>query len=226
MTTQDCAFCDRSEFEDRIIYESPFFFVVATLGQFVPGGGYSLVIPKWHVRCVGEMELDEVQAIERLAFRVADATSINWHQDDGQMQRVTLFEHGIAGQTVPHAHIHIVPRGIEMGEHVWSDYPDAQYSLVYGFSRLPGLYKASGSSPYLLYLNGHGSKPWTAVFMHGAEVPAQYLRSVAAEIITGDDERGNWRTFSEQYPEEEREGIKLTLQRLGKHFSLPETNWP
>jgi len=50
----DCVFCDRAQFEDRLVGETKDFFVIATLGQ-ITDGGYVLLVPKEHIACMGAL---------------------------------------------------------------------------------------------------------------------------------------------------------------------------
>src|SRR5207244_7580767 len=70
------------------------------------GKGHVLVIPKRHAPTLLDLEHEEAQAIMRHVHRIAHALSkafdpagLNVFQNNGV----------IAGQTVPHYHVHIVP---------------------------------------------------------------------------------------------------------------------
>lgn len=95
-----CAFCDRGALESQIIIETKNFFVMPTLGQIVEG--YSLIIPKKHVLCYGLLSDKMLDEYLELKERVDKATTAAY-------QKPMYFEHGIVGQTLPHAHIHCVP---------------------------------------------------------------------------------------------------------------------
>jgi len=44
----NCPFCDKKQFEERLIAEVDGFYLIATLGQ-ITDGGYVLLVPKEHV---------------------------------------------------------------------------------------------------------------------------------------------------------------------------------
>lgn len=95
-----CPFCDRKGLEKEIITETKNFFVVPTIGQIVEG--YTLIIPKKHVLCYGLLSANVLEEYIELKDKVEKATTAAY-------QKPMYFEHGIVGQTVPHAHMHCVP---------------------------------------------------------------------------------------------------------------------
>ncbi|MDD4877522.1 MAG: HIT family protein [Candidatus Nanoarchaeia archaeon] len=95
-----CPFCDRKSLEKDLIAETKNFVVVPTLGQIVEG--YSLIIPKKHVLCYGLLSEKMIDEYLELKEKVDKAVTSAY-------QKPMYFEHGIVGQTVPHAHIHCVP---------------------------------------------------------------------------------------------------------------------
>ena len=95
-----CPFCDRKSLEKDLITETKNFVVVPTLGQIVEG--YSLIIPKKHVLCYGLLSGKMIDEYIELKDKVDKAVTSAY-------QKPMYFEHGIVGQTVPHAHMHCVP---------------------------------------------------------------------------------------------------------------------
>lgn len=118
----ECVFCDRANFENRIIAENDRVYIVATLGQITPGG-HVLVFPKKHVRCMGDIDdgFDDVRPSLLRAISSVSAALATEH--DVLQDEVSLFEHGIAGQTVPHAHVHVVPSSMNFAERIKKDFP-------------------------------------------------------------------------------------------------------
>ncbi len=103
----DCIFCKiiSGEFASATIYENDEFKVI--LDRFPANEGHVLILTKAHVTNIFELDPDVGARLFRLAVQIA-----------GVMQRTLGFEHmnvlqnnGIlAGQTVPHFHLHLVPR--------------------------------------------------------------------------------------------------------------------
>jgi diadenosine tetraphosphate (Ap4A) HIT family hydrolase len=100
----DCAFC---LFDDKVFSQDADFYVKPTKGM-MDVEGYALLIPKAHVRAFGAMTAAEHEKFVKARAAVAEA-----------IRRVygdpLVFEHGVAGQTVFHAHAHFIP-GISFDE--------------------------------------------------------------------------------------------------------------
>src|SRR3989344_1010677 len=69
---ENCVFCDKSQFEERLCGETKDFWIIATLGQ-ISNGGYLLLVPKRHVECIGAMTSKEAKLLDKLGVRVCDA---------------------------------------------------------------------------------------------------------------------------------------------------------
>ena len=103
MNQHECPFC-RLEM-NRIRAESEF--AVAFLDGFPITQGHSLVIPKRHVASMFELSDEEQAAMWKLVAQVRDSL-VNELQSDGF--NIGLNDGASAGQTVMHAHVHIIPR--------------------------------------------------------------------------------------------------------------------
>lgn len=198
-----CVFCERKNLEERLIAETATLYFVATLGQ-ITDGGYTLIIPKRHVPCVGAMEKQEVAEIER-AVRIASA-AIGMEYG----VRPTVFEHGIVGQTVLHAHLHLLPARIWMSSKIRSDFLDAKFA---SFVSLEGLRRHYAERPakYLLWSVPPDWALWT---VWDPQAPPQYLRIAAAELM-GRPERANWRNMD---PELDKKLWSETVTRLAPYL--------
>ncbi|OGK17123.1 hypothetical protein A2774_04890 [Candidatus Roizmanbacteria bacterium RIFCSPHIGHO2_01_FULL_39_12c] len=67
--------------------------------------GHLLIIPKFHIRCFLELNKKNYTEFSKLKLKVINFLKNNYRQP-------VLFEHGIAGQTVLHAHLHLLPTDI------------------------------------------------------------------------------------------------------------------
>ena len=103
----DCIFCKiiAGEIPSATIYENDEFKVI--LDRFPSGEGHALILPKNHVPNVFEIDPAQVGRAYALAAKLARAmkevlgfTDMNILQNNGP----------IAGQTVFHFHIHLIPR--------------------------------------------------------------------------------------------------------------------
>lgn len=103
----DCIFCKivAGEIPASKVYEDDHFLAFLDISQVTPG--HTLVIPKKHARNLLEMTPDETatlfNVVSRVTKKVESAT-----QPQG-MNIISNMEE-IAGQSVFHTHVHILPR--------------------------------------------------------------------------------------------------------------------
>jgi bis(5'-adenosyl)-triphosphatase len=100
----NCPFC-KSDVNEISFAESPNFLAIYNSAPILPG--HSLIIPKWHVHGLLELidsELSEMMLFSRNTVRTLlkafNAKAFNWTIQEGEE----------AGQTVPHLHLHLIPR--------------------------------------------------------------------------------------------------------------------
>jgi len=103
MDAHDCPFC-RLE-KHRIYLESEC--AVAFLDGFPIAEGHTLVIPTRHVASLFELPEEEQAAVWGLVAKVRTNLAVDF-QPDGF--NIGLNDGISAGQTVMHAHIHVIPR--------------------------------------------------------------------------------------------------------------------
>ena len=103
MDQQDCPFCHLEK--SRIRMESEF--AVALLDGFPVTQGHTLIVPKRHVASLFELSEEEQAAIWNLVAQVHVSLVAELRPDGFN---VGLNDGTAAGQTVMHAHIHIIPR--------------------------------------------------------------------------------------------------------------------
>ena len=103
MDQNDCPFCLIER--DRIRMESEF--AVAFPDGFPVTQGHTLVIPRRHVASLYELSDEEQAAVWRLVAQLR-ASLIAELRPDGF--NIGLNDGASAGQSVMHAHVHIIPR--------------------------------------------------------------------------------------------------------------------
>jgi diadenosine tetraphosphate (Ap4A) HIT family hydrolase len=103
MDTLECPFCCLKK--DRIRLESEF--AVAFLDGFPVTEGHMLVVPKRHVVSLFHLPEKEQAAVWLLVTQVRALLLVEL-QPDGF--NVGLNDGSSAGQTVMHAHVHVIPR--------------------------------------------------------------------------------------------------------------------
>lgn len=199
-----CAFCDRKNFESRIIHETDKFFVVATLGQ-ITDGGYVLIIPKNHVSCIAELESPEIGPLLMLMGETAEVTEKEYGQPIG------MFEHGIVGQSIPHAHLHIFP-GLftaEITDRVKNDFPCAETDILPIYEKIFPIYQENREA-YLFWQDENG----LSHICWNPPAPQQYLRVVLANVL-GRPERAYWRKMDQEL---DKKLVAETIFRLKPYF--------
>jgi len=208
-----CIFCDPTQFQERLIGENGSYYAVATLGQIT--GGYTLIVPKQHVSCFGELPLPALVRLNEhlldFAPCVCDAMTREYQGlVPSDLYPVTVFEHGIVGQTVKHAHLHVVPIRIDLTQRIHDDFPSAEFEELPYWERLPELYQQH-PRPYLFWSRPNG----TDMVCWDPPAPAQYLRIILAELL-GRPERADWRTMDADL---DRQLWSETVTRLKPYFS-------
>lgn len=103
----DCIFCKivAGEIPASKVYENDHFLAFLDISQVTPG--HTLVIPKKHARNLLEMTPDETAALFNIVSRVTKKVE-SATQPQG-MNIISNMEE-IAGQSVFHTHVHILPR--------------------------------------------------------------------------------------------------------------------
>ncbi len=97
-----CIFCemDHDSVREDILFQSEHFYVKSCLASVALG--HVLVIPKEHYACYGalpqELEKEYLQVKEKTIGRIRE-----------KLFEPFLLEHGVWGQSVAHAHTHIIP---------------------------------------------------------------------------------------------------------------------
>ena len=103
----DCIFCKivAGEIPASKVYEDDHFLAFLDISQVTPG--HTLVIPKKHARNLLKMTPDETAALFNIVSRVTKKVE-GATQPQG-MNIISNMEE-IAGQSVFHTHVHILPR--------------------------------------------------------------------------------------------------------------------
>lgn len=215
MNDKICVFCDRSQFEERLVGETGEFWIIATLGQ-ISDGGYVLLVPKRHVPCFGAMEIWEARLVGPAVEKIVGAVLRGYTSSPLPV----IFEHGIVGQTIKHAHLHVVPTLCNITDRVYRDFPHSKIVCVehqYGDRYWEDLrsWYSRRKKPYLFWDDVYSSQLSGMKVCWDPPAPSQYLRIVVAEAL-GRPERANWRTMD---PELDRRLWHETVTRLKPYFS-------
>ena len=101
----ECAFCELKEIKERVFAESEFAMAFPTNIPITIG--HSLIIPKRCVAKIEDLKKEELLDIFALAEKVKAALKKSFGAEGFN---VAYNEGKIAGQSVPHFHLHLVPR--------------------------------------------------------------------------------------------------------------------
>jgi len=101
----DCAFCLRTEMARRIIAENELVFSFPTYAPVVEG--HTLICPKRHVRYYEDLSQEERDALESMRTKIHDSLRKAFGAEGFNY---AWNEEEVGGQSVPHFHLHILPR--------------------------------------------------------------------------------------------------------------------
>ncbi|WP_340818355.1 HIT family protein [Methanolobus sp. WCC4] len=109
----DCLFCKivAGEIPSHKVYEDEF--VYAFLDIYPCSEGHTIVLPKKHFGRFTDMDGEEAAALFSSVNRVAKTVEKTLGLEG---MNIGINNGEIAGQTVPHVHVHIIPRRAGDGE--------------------------------------------------------------------------------------------------------------
>lgn len=103
MAPPDCPFCNLGRRQIRLETD----IALAFLDAFPVTEGHTLVVPKRHVSSLFDLPEEEQAAIWRAVAHVREALASEFRPDSFN---IGLNDGTSAGQTVMHAHVHVIPR--------------------------------------------------------------------------------------------------------------------
>ncbi len=103
-TMDDCVFCKDFP-KDRIIYEDTIW--VAVLDGYPVTEGHTLLIPKRHCETYFDLNETEYDSLSQTIRIVSQLLRVKYNP---QGFNIGVNCGSVAGQTVHHCHIHIIPR--------------------------------------------------------------------------------------------------------------------
>lgn len=115
MKKEDCIFCKiaNGEIPSKTIYEDETFRVILDLGP--AARGHALILPKEHAENLYEVTDEVASGALVLAKKIAVRMSQKLHCEG---LNVVQNNGALAGQTVPHFHIHLIPRYHDDGQNI------------------------------------------------------------------------------------------------------------
>ena len=116
----DCVYCTLPEIRERAIIENDLAWSFPTNIPITPG--HVLIVPKRHALRYDDLTSDEKNAIEDLRVKLVGALKQTFQAEGFHF---AWNEGKIAGQSVPHFHLHIVPR--KTGDDGITDYEPRKF---------------------------------------------------------------------------------------------------
>jgi len=103
----DCEFCQIIKERISILRENAHFIVI--LDQYPVNEGHTLIIAKRHIKYISELVKQEYTSLIDILIK---AKTLIEHEYTPDGFNVGINEGVVAGQTVEHLHVHIIPRYI------------------------------------------------------------------------------------------------------------------
>lgn len=172
----DCPHCDHASFAlEKPLLVTDTFYVVCDVHPLTEG--HILIIPKQHISCAGAFSEGTFAGLLSLYQQVSEFVKETYGS-------VSSFEHGVLGQTVFHAHIHILPYDGDVGRII----PEgADHTRQLRIDKLREEYEREGK--YLFFSIGNDS--WA---VDAALGKPRFFRDRFAQAL-GVPERGDWKSM-------------------------------
>lgn len=97
---RNCLFCQIHKIKTDIIWKSKNFFVKVGIGILAPG--HVMVVPKKHMSCFAELPKQLRKEFISIKEDIFNKVKSNFYEP-------IVYEHGIYGQSINHAHLHFLP---------------------------------------------------------------------------------------------------------------------
>lgn len=198
----ECKFCkiakkQSKEEYDTILFETDNFVVFPAKGHFIEG--YLLLIPKAHYTSFSEITdktlIREYKSlINRISQKMKNIFKTN----------ITIFEHGslaggcIAGNTIEHAHLHIIPKKINIFTRLLKD-----GHIIKGVDSFEEIHDFN--SPYL-FIDNNEFKIASPV---RSSYESQYLRRIAYNILYPRKNDNGWDWKKSEHCEKLKNTLKI-----------------
>lgn len=123
---EDCVFCKiiSGEFSSRKIYEDEYTLAFLDISKDVDG--HILVVPKNHIKNIFDCDKETLCHVMSSVKKISDHLKNDCGYDGVNLLNASDES---AGQTVPHFHIHIIPRKNGDGLDSFPKFPGAKFEL-------------------------------------------------------------------------------------------------
>ena len=129
----DCVFCKivNSDIPSMKVYEDEHALVFMDIAKDVDG--HMVAIPKKHVKCILDCDAETLRCLMTTVKKIANHCVENCGYDGVNLLNASDES---AGQSVPHFHIHIIPRKHGDGIDAWPKFDGAKCEIEELFQKL------------------------------------------------------------------------------------------
>ena len=207
----DCLFCQTTKIKQDILWKSKNFYVKVGFGILAPG--HVMLIPKEHVSCLAELSAPLSKEFLLIKERVFNKIKLSFSEP-------IAYEHGVYGQSINHAHLHILPQKNQyyhlknIKENLYEGLKPIQ---IEDFFQLKKIFKEEGS---YFYLEASGQK-W--VFHTKGQPEGKYIFRKEFARLTGLHGLEKWQEMPEEEKRRNKEWVDLTKDALkDTNFSIKD----
>jgi len=194
----DCLFCQRDKIKDGILLESENFFVKVGIGILAPG--HVMIITKEHVPCFAELPKQLIKEFTSLKNKVIENLKLNFADP-------IIYEHGIYGQSINHAHLHFLPRKnkyFDLSNIKQVLFTDIKSTSIGNMQQLADIHAKENS---YFYLEIDGTK---SVYHTKGKEAGKYIFRKEFARLTGLKGLENWKSMTEEDKRRDTEWIDIT----------------
>ena len=198
----DCLFCQTAKIKQDILWKSKNFYVKVGVGILAPG--HVMLIPEEHISCLAELSVPLSKEFLLIKEKV-------FNKIKSAFSEPIAYEHGIYGQSINHAHLHILPQKNQyysLKNIKGSLFEGLKYTQIKDFFQLREIFNEEGS---YFYLESSGQK-W--VFHTKGQPEGRYLFRKEFARLTGLHGLKKWQTMPEEEKQRNKGWVDLTKEAL------------
>jgi len=203
MIKENCLFCNYNLIKEDILWESENFFVKVGVGILAPG--HVMMVSKNHLSCFGELPKNLFKEFSNFKEELFNSIKSNFSEP-------LIYEQGAYGQSVEHAHLHILPMKtdyfnlINIGDKILRDLKSTKIDDIFQIIDIFGKY---GS---YMYLEENGNKQ----IFHTLGIKKGYTFRKEIAMHTGLHGLAFWQNMDEKEKQRNNEWIKITKEALNR----------
>jgi len=202
MTEEKCIFCDLNLIKENILFESDNFRVKVGVGILAPG--HVMLVTKNHISCFGDlpkhMNSEFLSLMEQIYRNV-----------ESNFSKPIIYEHGVYGQSINHAHIHFIPNQANLYklENINNKiFTDLKSTKVEDISLIRDVFKKQGSYFYL----EENKEKW---IFYTKDLPeGKYNFRKEFVRMTGLNGLSDWKHMPEEEKIKNNKWVNLTKEKI------------